>query len=165
MIDIFSKSVIDSVEERAGSILAQKDLKEERHDKKKTDEDVFNDFLHNIEHPFMDVLVKEAKRCAISGDAFVIQKRITVLIDDETGDARYLYYNQGDTWRQSADALVGKYLKERFPDLDTPGMKFGCKGEQIMLDMYPENFEWVREIYRKRAEKSLTRSRGEKNEC
>lgn len=153
MIDIFSKSVTDSVEERAGSLLAQKDLKEERHDKKKTDEDVFNDFLHNVEHPFMNVLVKEAEKYARSGDAFVIQKRIAVLTDDETGDARYLYYNQGDTWRQSADALIGKYLKERFPALYTPGMKFGCKGEQLLLDAYPENFMWVREVYKKRAQK------------
>ena len=153
MIDIFSKSVTDSVEERAGSLLAQKDLKEERHDKKKTDEDVFNDFLHNVEHPFMDVLVKEAERYARSGDAFIIQKRIAVLTDDETSDARYLYYNQGDTWRQSADALVGKYLKERFPNLYTPGMKFGCKGEQLLLDAYPDNFAWVREVYKKRAQK------------
>lgn len=153
MIDIFSKSVTDSVEERAGSLLAQKDLKEERHEKKKTDEDVFNDFLHNVEHPFMSVLVKEAERYAGSGDAFVIQKRIAVLTDDETSEARYLYYNQGDTWRQSADALVGKYLKERFPDLYTPGMKFGCKGEQLLLDAYPDKFAWVREVYKKRAQK------------
>ena len=153
MIDIFSKSVADSVEERAGSLLAQKDLKEERHDKKKTDEDVFNDFLHNVEHPFMDVLVKEAEKYARSGDAFVIQKRIAVLTDDEQSDATYLYYNQGDTWRQSADALIGKYLKERFPDLYTPGMKFGCKGEQLLLDAYPDNFLWVREVYKKRAQK------------
>lgn len=153
MIDIFSTSVIDSVEERAGSLLAQKDLKEERHDKKKTDEDVFNDFLHNVEHPFMDVLVKEAERYSRSGDAFIVQKRIAVLTDDENSDARYLYYNQGDTWRQSADALIGKYLKERFPDLYTPGMKFGCKGEKLLLDAYPNNFEWVREVYRKRAKK------------
>ena len=152
MIDIFSKSVTDSVEERAGSLLAQKDLKEERHDKKKTDEDVFNDFLHNVEHPFMDILVKEAERYARSGDAFIIQKRIAVLIDDENSDERYLYYNQGDTWRQSADALVGKYLKERFPGLYTPGMKFGCKGEQFLLDAYPDKFAWVREVYKKRAQ-------------
>ena len=153
MIDIFSKSVIDSVEESAGSLLAQKDLKEERHDKKKTDEDVFNDFLHNVEHPFMNVLMKEAERYAKSGDAFIVQKRIAVLTDDENGDARYLYYNQGDTWRQSADALVGKYLKERFPDLYTPGMKFGCKGEKLLLAAYPKNFVWIREIYKKRAQK------------
>jgi len=151
MIDIFSTSVQNHIEERAGSLLAQKDLKEERHEKKKTDEDVFNDFLHNVEHPFMDVLVKEAAKYERSGDAFIIQKRIAVLIDDEDSDERYLYYNQGDTWRQSADALIGKYLKERFPDLYTPGMKFGCKGEQLLLDAYPDNFGWVREVYKKRA--------------
>ena len=153
MIDIFSTSITEAVEERAGHLLAVKDLQEERHDKKKTDEDVFNDFLHNVEHPFMNVLVKEAEKYASSGDAFVIQKRIAVLTDDEAGDARYLYYNQGDTWRQSADALIGKYLKERFPDLYTPGMKFGCKGEQLLLDAYPDNFKWVREVYKKRAQK------------
>ena len=152
-MDIFSKSYFDSVEERAGSLLAKKDLQEERHDKKKTDEDVFNDFLHNVEHPFMKILVNEAEKYAKTGDAFIVQKRIAVLTDDETGDARYLYYNHGDTWRQSADALIGKYLKERFPDLYTPGMKFGCKGEQLLLDAYPDNFEWVRDVYRKRANK------------
>ena len=153
MVDIFSDSVLNTVEERAGSLLAQKDLKEERHEKKKTDEDVYNDFLHNVGHPFMDVLVKEAAKYERSGDAFIIQKRIAVLIDDENSDERYLYYNNGDTWRQSGDALVGKYLKERFPDLYTPGMKFGCKGEQLLLDAYPERFGWVRDVYKKRAEK------------
>ena len=153
MIDIFGNSVLEHVEERAGSLLAQKDLKEERHGKKKTDEDVFNDFLHNVQHPFMDVLLKEAAKYARSGDAFIIQKRIAVLIDNETSDERYLYYNQGDTWRQSADALIWKYLKECFPALYTPGMKFGCKGEQLLLDAYPNNFAWVREVYKKRAQK------------
>ena len=153
MIDIFSTSVTEAVEERAGHLLAVKDLQEERHDKKKTDEDVFSDFLHNVEHPFMNVLVKEAEKYARTGDAFIIQKRIAVLTDDEDSDARYLYYNQGDTWRQSADALIWKYLKERFPDLYTPGMKFGCKGEQLLLDAYPDNFLWVREVYKKRAQK------------
>ena len=153
MIDIFSTSIIESAEERAGSLLAQKDLKEERHDKKKTDEDVFNDFLHNVEHPFLNVLVNEAKKYAKTGDAFILNKRIAVLTDDETSDATYLYYNQGDTWRQSADALIWKYLKECFPALYTPGMKFGCKGEQLLLDAYPNNFAWVREVYKKRAQK------------
>ena len=155
MIDIFSKTVVESAEERAGSLLAKKDLNEERHDMKKTDEDVFEDFIHNIEHPFMTVLRREAARYAHTGAAFVVRNRISVLIDDDNSDAHALYYNNGDTWRQSGDALVGKYLKELYPDLHMPGMKFGCKGEQIMLDTYPENFEWVREVYRKRAEKSF----------
>ena len=154
MIDIFSKSVVESSEERAGSLLAKKDMKEERHDLKKTDEDVFNDFIHNIEHPFMSVLRREASKYAQTGSAFVVRNRISVLIDDEDSDERALYYNDGDTWRQSGDALVGKYLKELYPELYMPGMKFGCKGEQIMLDTYPENFAWVREVYKKRAQKT-----------
>ena len=153
MIDIFSKSVIDSAEERAGSILTQKDLKEERHSLKKTDEDVFNDFIHNIQHPFMTVLRKEAAKYALTGDAFVVRNRISVLIDNPDSDEHALYHNDGDTWRQSGDALVGKYLKETFPGLFMPGMKYGCKGEQMMLDAYPDRFNWVREEYRKRAEK------------
>ena len=153
MIDIFNSSVIDSVEERAGSLLAKKDLKEERHDLKKTDEDVFNDFLHNVEHPFMHVLFKEAEKYAETGDAFVLRRRISVLIDDDLSDEHLLYYNDGDTWRQSGDALIGKHLKELYPDLYMPGIKFGCKGEQLMLDAYPDKFGWVREVYKKRAQK------------
>lgn len=153
MIDIFGANIDSVTEERAGSLLAKKDLEKERHGKKKTDEDVFNDFLHNVEHPFMNVLLKEAKKYALTGDAFIVQKRIAVLIDDENSDERYLYYNQGDTWRQSADALIAKYLKELYPGLYTPGMKFGCKGEKLLLDAYPDRFGWVREQYIKRAQK------------
>ena len=151
--DIFSNDVIIASEERAGSLLAKKDLTEERHSLKKTDEDVFEDFLHNIDHPFMTVLRREAAKYAKTGNPFVVRNRISVLIDNEDSDERVLYYNNGDTWRQSGDALVGKYLKELYPDLFMPGMKFGCKGEQIMLDSYPDNFEWVREVYRERAQK------------
>ena len=153
MIDIFDTNIQSNAEERAGRILAQKDLQKERHEKKKTDEDVFDDFLHNVNHPFMDVLMKEAKKYARTGDAFIVQKRIAVLIDNESSDERYLYYNQGDTWRQSADALIGKYLKELNPELYTPGMKFGCKGEKLLLDAYPDRFGWVRDVYKKRAQK------------
>ena len=151
--DIFSNDVVIASEERAGSLLAKKDLTEERHSLKKTDEDVFKDFLHNIDHPFMTVLRREAAKYAKTGNPFVVRSRISVLIDNEDSDERVLYYNNGDTWRQSGDALVGKYLKELYPDLFMPGMKFGCKGEQIMLDSYPDNFEWVREVYRERAQK------------
>jgi len=151
--DIFSKDFSDFMEERAGSLLAKKDLKEERHDLKKTDEDVFNDFLHNAGHPFMTVLKKEAERYAKTGAAFVVRSRISVLIDDEDSDERALYYNDGDTWRQSGDALIGKLLKEYYPELKMPGMKFGCKGEQLMLDAYPDHFAFVREEYKKRAAK------------
>ena len=152
-IDIFSKGFSDSIEERAGSLLAKKDLKEERHELKKTDEDVFNDFLHNAGHPFMAVLKKEAAKYAETGLAFVTRNRISVLIDDEDSDERTLYYNGGDTWRQSGDALIGKLLKELYPDLYIPSMKYGCKGEQLMLDAYPDHFMFVREEYKKRAAK------------
>lgn len=159
MIDIFDDGFNSKIEERAGNLLAQKDLKEERHAKKKTEEDVYNDFLHNVEHPFMSVLLKEAEKYSRTGEPFILHRRIAVLIDDENSDERYLYNNNDDVWRQAADALVWKYLKELFPCLNTPGMKFGCKGEKLMLDAFPDRFEWVREVYRKRAQK-----RGENND-
>lgn len=152
-VDIFSDAFVGSLEERAGSILKQKDLKEERHDLKKTSKEVFDDFMHNVTHPFMTVLRKEAARYAKSGAAFSIHNRIPVLIDDEESDERALYYNDGDTWRQSGNALIAKYLKELYPELHTPGMKFGCMGEQELLDAYPGRFQWVRDIYQKRAKK------------
>lgn len=153
MIDIFSKEFAASTEERAGGLLAQKDLKEERHDLKKTDEEVFNDFLHNVSHPFMHVLREEARQYEATGEPFVVRTRINVMIDNRDSDAFTLYYNGGDTWRQSGDALIGKFLKEIFPELYIPRMKFGCKGEQLLLDSYPDNFAWVREEYLKRARK------------
>ncbi len=151
---IFDNSILDIAQEKAGSLLAKKDLQAERHSKRKSDEDVFNDFIHNVEHPFMTVLRREAAKYAETGEAFVVRNRISVLIDKEDGDERMLYYNCGDTWRQSGDALIGKYLKELYPNLYMPGMKFGCKGEKIMLETYPDNFQWVRDVYKKRAQKS-----------
>jgi len=150
-VDIFSQDFDESARERAGRILEQKDLQEERHGRKKTDEDVFNDFIHNVEHPFMLTLMREAARYERTGLAFVLRSRIAVLIDDKESDEYALYHNDGDTWRQSGEALVLKYLKERFPELKTPGMKFGCKGEKQMLDAYPGRFGWVRQIYKERA--------------
>lgn len=152
-MDIFSNEVIEKSEELAGNILTKKDLGEERHSLKKTDEDVYNDFLHNISHPFMSVLRKEAERYSKNGDAFVVQNRIAVLTDDSDSEEWLLYHNDGDTWRQSGNALIGKYLKEVYPGLHTPGMKFGCKGEKLLLDAYPTRFAWVREVYKKRASK------------
>lgn len=152
-MDIFSNEIIEKSEELAGNILAKKDLGEERHSLKKTDEDVYNDFLHNISHPFMSVLRKEAERYSKNGDAFVVQNRIAVLTDDSDSEEWLLYHNDGDTWRQSGNALIGKYLKEIYPGLHTPGMKFGCKGEKLLLDAYPTKFTWVREVYKKRANK------------
>ena len=64
-----------------------------------------------------------------------------------------MYHNDGDTWRQSANALIGKYIHEKFPDLSMPGMKLGVKGLQQLLDAYPDRFKSVREELRKRAEK------------
>lgn len=154
MINIFSSEVIQKSEETAGNVLTKKDLAEERHGLKKTDEEVFADFIHNITHPFMTVLRKEAQKYSGSGDAFVVQNRIAVLTDDPDSEEWFLYHNNGDTWRQSGNALIGKYLKEIFPGLYMPGMKFGCKGEKILLDKYPDNFAWVRDIYKKRANKA-----------
>lgn len=153
-MNIFSNEVIQKSEETAGNILTKKDLGEERHNKKKTDEDVFDDFMHNVTHPFMTVLREEARKYSRSGDAFVVQNRIAVLTDDSDSEEWLLYHNDGDTWRQSGNALIGKYLKELYPGLYTPGMKFGCKGEKLLLDKYPDNFAWVRDVYKKRASKT-----------
>lgn len=150
-MNIFSNEVIQKSEESAGNILAKKDLCEERHNLKKTDEDVFADFLHNVTHPFMTVLREEAKNYSSTGDAFVVHNRIAVLIDDSDSEEFLLYHNDGDVWRQSGNALIGKYLKELYPSLYMPGMKYGCKGEKLLLEKYPDNFAWVREIYKKRA--------------
>ena len=151
-MDIFGEEMLNLAKEKAGNLLARKDLQKERHSKKKTDEDIYNDFLHNVTHPFMTVLRREAEKYQETGEAFVVRSRIAVLIDDEDSDERALYYNGGDTWRQSGDALVGKFLKELYPDLYMPGMKFGCKGEKLMLDACPGRFQWVRDVYKKRAE-------------
>ena len=159
-MNIFSNEVIQKSEETAGNILTKKDLDEERHSLKKTDENVFDDFMHNVTHPFMTVLRKEASKFSNSGDAFVVQKRIAVLTDDSDSEEWLLYYNNGDTWRQSGNALIGKYLKELYPGLYMPGMKFGCKGEQLLLDKYPDKFAWVREVYKKRASKVRSDQRG-----
>lgn len=153
-MDIFSNEVVQKSEEIAGNILSKKDLSEERHNLKKTDEDIFEDFMHNVIHPFMTVLREEAERYSINGDAFVVQNRIAVLTDDSDSEAWLLYHNDGDTWRQSGNALIGKYLKELYPNLYMPGMKFGCKGEKLLLEKYPDKFSWVRDIYKKRANKT-----------
>lgn len=155
MLDIFSTSIQDLVNEKAGSVLAKKDLRAERSEKKKTDEAVYEDFLFDIQHPFMSILMGEARKFAATGEAFIVRTRIAVMKDNENSDAFALYYNDGETWRQSGEALVWKYLKEIYPTLNTPGMKYGCKGEQLLLERNPGHFEWVREVYRKRAGKKV----------
>lgn len=151
MLDIFDQSVDDLVNEKIGSVIAKKDLQAERSEKKKTDEDVYEDFLFDRYHPFIGLLIDEAEKFEKTGEAFIVRNRITVL-KETNSHAFELYYNNGETWRQSGEALVWKFLKERFPGLYTPGMKFGCKGEKLLLDDNPGHFEWVREVYRKRAE-------------
>ena len=152
-MDIFSREFSENLDERAGAVLAQKDTKEERHDLKKTDEEIFEDFKHNIEHPFMSVLLRDAEYCMRTGKAFVVHKRIAILTADEDGDGYALYYNNNDAWRQSANALIGKYIQEKYPELYMPGMRLGVKGLQLLLDAYPNRFMEVRAELRKRAEK------------
>ena len=153
-IDIFSIGAMNALDERVGGLLAKKDLKEERHEMKKTDEDMFSDCEHNLRHPFMRVLLKDAERYARDGKPWILSRRLQVLIDDEDSDERWIYYNEGDTWRQSANALCWKVIKEMIPDLLTPGMKFGCKGEKELLEAYPDRFKFVRDEYKRRAEKA-----------
>lgn len=152
MIDIFSGSFLDTARERAGFLLAKKDLKRERGSKKKTDEEIFEDFQHNLYHPFMSVLMKDAFDHLVNQKPFVVHKRITILTSDENSDAFFLYYNEGDTWRASGNALIGKFLKEYYPELQMPNMKLGVKGLQQLLDAYPDHFDDIREELRIRAE-------------
>lgn len=151
MIDVFSGSFLDTARERAGFLLAKKDHQKDRGSKKKTDEEIFQDFEHNLYHPFMSVLMKDAMEHVASQKPFVVHKRITILTSDENSDAFFLYYNEGDTWRASGNALIGKYLKEYFHDLQMPGMKLGVKGLQQMLDAYPGHFDDIREELKIRA--------------
>ena len=151
MIDVFGSGFLDSARERAGYLLAKKDHKKDRGAKSKTDNEVFEDFQHNLFHPFMSVLMKDASEHATSQKPFVVHKRITILTSEEDSDAFFLYHNDGDTWRASGNALIGKYLKEYYPDLQMPGMKLGVKGLQQMLDAYPGHFDDIREELKLRA--------------
>ena len=152
MVDIFNNSFFESAKERAGVLLAKKDLQKERGSKRKTDHEIFEDFQHNLYHPFMACVMADASECEKEGKAYVVHKRITILTSNENSDAFFLYYNNGNTWRQSGNALIGKFLDEYFPDLQMPGMKLGCKGVQELLDAYPDHFDELREKLRERAD-------------
>lgn len=151
-MDIFDRKEIEASEERAGANLLKEDLKEKRHSLKKTDEDIFEDFKHNLDHPFMDIIRSNAARYEKSGEAFTLRNRIVFIIETDSS-AKQIYYNDGDVWRTSGEALITKYLKEIFPGLIIPRMEYGVKGEQLMLDAYPDHFDWIREERIRRANK------------
>jgi len=138
-----------TVEERAGALLTKKDLSEERHNKSLTSEQVYADFCHNLEHPFLAIIGADAKRYARTGEPFVLHRRITVLTETDD-EARALYYNEGDTWRISGNALIWKWLRDTYPGLQTPGMRFGTKGEKLLLENNPDRYQFVRDIYKER---------------
>ena len=152
MIDIFSESVFDMAEQRAGYILSKKDEKKRRSSLKKTDKQIFDDFLHNVTHPFATVLKKDAAEHAATGKPFVLHSRISILTDNREGNAFSLYHNEGDTWRQSGNALFSKYLQELYPELEMPKLKLGVKGLKFLLEAYPDKFTAIREKLKERAQ-------------
>lgn len=150
-MDIFSESVFDIAEQRAGYVLAKKDEKKRRGNLKKTDRQVYDDFLHNVTHPFATVLKKDAAEHVASKKPYVLRSRISVLTDNRDGNAFALYHNEGDTWRQSGEALFSKYLQELYPNLIMPKLKLGVKGLKLLLDAYPDKFTAIREKLKERA--------------
>jgi len=150
-MDIFSETVFDIAEQRAGYILAKKDEKKRRGNLKKTDRQIFEDFLHNVTHPFATVLKRDAAEHIALQKPFCLAQRIHVLTDNKAGSAFSLYHNDGDTWRTSGNALFSKYLQELYPDLDIPKLQLGVKGLKLLLDAYPDRFTEIREKLKERA--------------
>lgn len=150
-MDIFSETVFDIAEQRAGYVLAKKDEKKRRGNLKKTDRQIYDDFLHNVTHPFATVLRKDAAEHVAAKKPFVLHSRISILCDNRDGSAFSLYHNDGDTWRQSGNALFSKYLQELYPDLEMPRLQLGVKGLKFLLDAYPDKFSSVREKLKERA--------------
>lgn len=150
MDNIFSDDFLRGACERTGAELAKKDLAEERHNLKKTDEEIFDDFQHDIHHPFFFPLYQQACAMASRGEKFVMSEVIAIM-KHEDEEAEYLYVSggKGSMWRSSGNALVSKYLKDMLPDLDVP-MKIGCKGEKLMIEAYPTRFQWLKDMYAKR---------------
>ena len=150
-MDIFSEAVFDIAEQRAGYVLAKKDEKKRRGSLKKTDRQIFDDFLHNVTHPFATVLKRDAAEHVAAQKPFCLAHRIHVLTDNKAGSAYSLYHNEGDTWRQSGNALFSKYLQELYPDLEIPKLQLGVKGLKLLLDAYPDRFIEIREKLKERA--------------
>lgn len=154
MLDIFSPKLEEITKEKAGYVLAAKEDKENRHNLKETDEERYEAFLHNLTHPFMEIVRREAKEYAKMGKTFVLRNRIAVLIDDTDSIEYSLYYNNGDPWRQSGEALIGRYLKEKYPDLDIALRGTTCSGLNLLLEAAPNNFKWIRDALAEKAEKA-----------
>ena len=130
----------------------KKDEQEARHSLKKTDEEIYEDFEFDREHPFMALLDKVAAKYAQTGEPFVLHKRIAVLTDDSESTAFSLYFNDGEVWRQSGNALITKYLVEHHPGLNVPKLHLMTKGTKLLLDAYPDGYEWIRSACKERLE-------------
>lgn len=146
--------MLKPIDERAGVLLMQKDEGDERHSLKKTEAEIFEDFLFDKDHPFMSLIEAVAEKYAETGEPFVLYKRIVNMTDDSGSEAFHLYYNGGEIWRHSGDALITKWLKDEYPDLNIPRMHLWTKGTQILLDTYKDRFGYIREAAEKRIKKA-----------
>lgn len=148
---------LKTANEHAGLLLMQKDENEERHNLKKTEEEIFEDFQFNMGHEFMELVKAVAEQYAETGEPFVLYKRIVNMTDDSASDAAYLYYHgvkNGEMWRHSGDALITKWLKDEYPSLNIPRMHLWTKGTRLLLEAYPERFGFIREAAEKRIQKA-----------
>jgi len=152
-MNVFSHEYIETAKEKGGLKLAAQDAMRERHEKKKSEEDYFLDFMHNLNHPFMGFVIASAEKHVKEGSPFVLHAVITVLINTRE-DARVVFY-QGDAWRNSGNALITKYLKEAYPNLIVPKMQLWTKGTQMLLDAYPDRYVWLRDALKERLEEEV----------
>ena len=143
---------IEAAKERAGMLLLKKEEHEERHKLEKTDEEIYEDFQFDLQHPFMALIDKIAKNFALSGHPFVLHKEISVLTYDTDSVGFTLWYNEGHKWKPSGNALITKWLKDQHPALVIPKMNMVTKGTKLLLDAYPDRFNWLREIFKERME-------------
>lgn len=146
------KEAIKTAKERAGMLLLKKDEQEEKHSRKKTEEEIYEDFLFDLQHPFMALLDKVAKKFSVTGQPFVLHKEIAVLTYDTDSTGFALWYNDGHKWKASGNALITKWLKEMYPTLVIPKMNLVTKGTKLLLADHPDEFEWLHEAYEERME-------------
>ena len=152
-MNVFSHEYIEAAKEKSGLRLAAQDAKRERHEKKKPEEDYFLDFMHNLNHPFMGFVIAAAEKHVREEKPFVLHAVITVMINTKE-DARRVFF-QGGAWRNSGNALITKYLKEKYPELIVPKMQLWTKGTQMLLDTYPDRYTWLRDALKERLEEEV----------
>lgn len=156
MKNIFDDELDNKVKEKAGYILVSEEDNENRHALKKSDEDYYKDFLYDREHPFYQILDREARKYIRTGELFVIRPIIIILINDKNSTEYKLFINNGDKWRQSGEALIGRFLKEKYPDLNIALRGTTCKGLKFLLEAYPDRFNWIRNKLIEKAEEATT---------